>query len=340
VHAAVWYGGKDVRIEELPIPRVNNRDVLVKVKSSGICGSDLHAFEGRSKRRVPPLVMGHEFAGIVADAGVDVQDFRNGDRIVVEPKLSCGKCDACRNGKTNICSDLKFIGLHAPGGFAEYVKVPAEDCHKLPDDVSFDEASIIEPLAVAIHALEITPKKTDDLLVIGAGVVGLLITMVAAKTTGRNVIVSDVFDYKLELAKKLGASVAINSKSRSLSEKVVELTIGKGVDAVIEAVGIQQTLQQAMTAVKKGGHVTVTGLQEQEMLIDVMKLVNHEITLRGGYLYTTADFEASLSLAASKALPLSALVTHAFPLTEISKAVAALTNPTEEPIKILLTQAN
>ena len=337
MRAAVWYGGKNVRIEDLPVPGLNSRDVLVKVKSSGICGSDLHAFEGRSKRRVPPLVMGHEFAGIVADAGLEVQDFRNGDRIVVEPKIFCGKCDACRNGKTNICSDLKFIGLHAPGAFAEYVKVPAEDCHKLPDNVSFDEASLIEPLAVAIHALEVTPKKTGDLLVIGAGVVGLLVTIVAAKTTRANVTVSDVLDYKLELAKKLGASVIVNSKRQDLSEKVGELTLGKGVDAVVEAVGIQQTLQQAMTAVKKGGHVTVTGLQEKEMLIDVMKLVDHEITLRGGYMYTTADFEASLNLAATKTLPLNTLVTHVFPLIDISKAVAILTNPNEEHIKILLT---
>ena len=333
--AAVWYGGKDVRIEDFPEPRIDKHEVLVRVKSSGICGSDLHAFEGRSKRRIPPLVMGHEFSGFVAEIGSEVQGLNNEDRVVVEPKISCGKCEACQEGRSNICSGLKFIGLHAPGAFAEYVTVPAQICYKLPDAVSFDEASLSEPLAVATHALDVT-SEFDSLLIIGAGVVGLLIVMVARSRALGNIIVSDVLSYKLELAKKLGASGVVNSRMESLSDGVEKLTQGKSVDAVIEAVGIQQTLQQAMAVIKRGGHVTITGLQEQNMQIDIMKLVTNEITIRGDYLYTSADFKTSLNLIAKRAIPLRTLITHRFPLTDIAKAVDTITNIDEHHIKILL----
>lgn len=335
--AAVWYGGKDVRIEDLPDPHVNKNEVLVKVKSSGICGSDVHAFEGRSKRRVPPLVMGHEFAGVVAETGAGVQSLENGDRVVVEPKISCGRCEACRNGESNICSELRFIGLHVPGAFAEYVSVPAGSCYRLPDTISFDEASLIEPLSVSRHAVDITSTKAGgNLLIVGSGVVGLLIMMVAKTRTGCDVFVSDIIDYKLDLAKKLGANSVINSRREDPVKKVKELTNGKGVDAVIEAVGIQDSLQLALAAVKSGGHVTITGLQAQTVQIDVMRLVTNEITIRGDYLYTRGDFETSLDLITNGNVQLKPLITHTFSLTDIGKAVDVVTDASKEHVKILL----
>lgn len=335
--AAVWHGGKDVRIEDLPEPRIDKDGVLVKVKSSGICGSDVHAFEGKSKRRVPPLVMGHEFAGVVADIGTDVQDFQCGDRVVVEPKISCGKCPPCQSGRTNICLELKLVGLHAPGAFAEYIAVPAEACYKLPDYISFDEASLVEPLSVATHTVNVTPTKMgDSLLVIGAGVVGLLIMMVARSRVGCDVFVTDLIDYKLDLARKLGANAVVNSGRQDATKIVRELTNGKGVDAVIEAVGVQDTLQYALGVVKKGGNITVTGLQVQDIQIDIMKLVTNEINLKGVYLYAPGDFKTSLGLITNGIVQLKPLITHTFPLTEIAKAVDVLTSTKGDHVKIVL----
>ena len=336
VKAAVWYGGKDVRVEDLPDPQVSENEILVKVKSSGICGSDVHAFEGKSRRRVPPLILGHEFAGVVADVGSGVHDFQNGDRIVVEPIISCGRCESCKAGRTNICLDMRLIGLHAPGAFAEYVAVPADTCYALPENISFDEATLVEPLAVATHAINMTPTKVgDNLMVVGSGVIGLLVLQVARRRVGGNILVSDLIDYKLDLAKRLGANAIVNSGREDATKIVRELTNGKGVDAVIEAVGVRDTLQHALGVVKKGGYVTIIGLLEQMIQVDVMNLVTKEITMRGGYTYTSKDFKTSLDLAKGK-VNLRPLITHTFALTEIAKAVEILTEGKEEQIKILL----
>jgi L-iditol 2-dehydrogenase len=335
--AAVWYGGKDVRIEEVPDPKVSSDEVLVRVKSAGICGSDAHAFEGKSKRRVPPLVMGHEFSGVVAGVGTGVLGFQNGDRVVVEPVVSCGVCEPCSNGRTNICNEIRFIGLHIPGAFAEYVAVPARKCYKLPDSISFDEAALVEPLSVAAHTVNMTPTKVgDNLLVIGSGVIGLMVLQVARRRVGGNVFVSDLIDYKLDLAKRLGANGIIHSGREDVSQTVRELTKGKGVDAVIEAVGVQETLQQALSAVKKGGEVTITGLLEQIIQVDVMKLVTNEITMRGDYLYTSGDFKTSLNLITNGTVHVKPLITHTFHLRDIARAVRVLTEGKEQHIKILL----
>ena len=335
--SAVWYGRADVRIEDVPEPRVNSDEILVKVKTVGICGSDAHAFEGKSKRRVPPLVLGHEFAGVVADVGAEVHDFQNGDRIVVEPVISCGRCESCKEGRRNSCPDMRLIGLHTHGAFAEYVAVPADTCYELPENVSFDEAAFVEPLAVATHAINMTPTKIgDELLVVGSGVIGLLVLQVARHRVGGNVFVSDLIEFKLDLAKRLGANAIINPRREDATKIVRQLTSGRGVDAVIEAVGVQDTLEYALAVVKKGGHVTIIGLLEQMMQFDVMKLVTNEITMRGDYLYTDEDFKTSLDLITNRIVNVKPLITHTFTLTEIAKAVDLLTAGKEEQIKILL----
>jgi L-iditol 2-dehydrogenase len=233
--------------------------------------------------------------------------------------------------------EIRFIGLHIPGAFAEYIAVPARKCYKLPDNVSFDEATLVEPLSVATHAVNMTPTRVgDNLLIIGSGVVGLLILQVAKHRVGGNVFVSDLIDYKLDLAKRLGANGVIHSGKEDVTKRVRELTNGKGVDAVIEAVGVQDTLQQGLTVVKKGGEVTITGLLQQIIEVDVMKLVTNEITMRGDYTYTSGDFKTSLDLIKNDVVHVKPLITHTFPLTDIAKAVGVLTEGKEQHIKILL----
>jgi len=310
---------------------------LYGYKSVGICGSEAQAFQGKSKRRVPPLVMGHEFAGVVADAGTGVRNFQNGDRVVVEPLISCGACEPCSMGRSNICLEVKLVGLHIPGAFAEYVAVPAKKCHKLADSVSFDMAAVVEPLSVGTHAVAITPAELgDNLLVIGSGIVGLMVLQVAKPRVGGKVFVSDLIDYKLELAKTLGADAVVRTGKEDLINKIGQLTNGKGVDAVIEAVGVQDTLQQALTVVKKGGNITVAGMLEGMIQLDVIRLVANEITIRGDYCYTTAEFKTALNFVANGTVQVRPLITHVFSLEEMARAVDILAEGKEKHVKIIL----
>jgi len=331
---AVWYGGKDIKIEDAPIPKVKNKEVLVKVKAVSICGSDLHAYMGVSKRRFPPLVMGHEFSGEVAEIGSNVSGIKEGERVVIEPVLSCGECKACLHGRNNICENIRLIGLHRSGAFAEYVSVPADKCHKLPEKVSFDEASLVEPLAVAVHACNRTSfEKQDKICIIGSGTIGLMTLQVIKLRGAGCIFVTDTLDYKLELAKSLGADKIINAKNQdSLKEVLAE----GGADAVFEAVGRQKTVQQALSMTKKGGKVTVIGMLEAKMELDMLDVAVKEIEIKGSYGYTSNDFRQALKLISTGEVKVKPLITHTLPLSDITKGFEILSKEAEKVIKVIL----
>jgi len=335
--AAVWYGGKDVRIEEIPEPDFGPNDVLVRVKAVGICGSDLHAYEGISKRRVPPLIMGHEIAGEIADFGKDVEGLQKRNGVVVYPILSCGECEYCRSGNENICRAIRFMGLHVPGGFAEYVAVPADRCYKMPPALMFEKACLTEPLAVAVHVVNNLPIRVNDtVLIVGAGAVGSMITQVVRLRTSGRIIVTDILDSRLDQAKKLGADVTINSRVKDVVEEISRITHGKGLDVSIEAVGIQSTIQQALASVKKGGTITAVGLLEKNVEIDMMKLVSSELKLHGSYIYNDYDFRSSISLIANDKVNLQPYLTHIFPLEDALKGFEGMATNKENVLKVIL----
>jgi len=335
--AAIWYGGKDIRIEEMPEPDFGRDDVLVRVKAVGICGSDLHAYEGISKRRVPPLVMGHEMAGEIADVGENVEILQKKDRVVVYPVLSCGECEYCRSGNENLCRDIRFMGLHVPGGFAEYVAVPVDRCYKIAPGLAFEKACLTEPLAVAVHVADSSRMRVNDsILIIGAGAVGSMITQVVRLRTSGQIIVTDILGSRLDLAKKLGADVAINSREKDAVEEVLKLTDGKGVDVSIEVVGIQSTVQQALASVKKGGTVIVVGLLEKNMEIDMMRVVTNQLELHGSYIYSHYDFRSSMGLIASDKVNLQPYLTHIFPLEDAKEGFEEMATNKENVLKVIL----
>ncbi len=222
--AAIWYGGKDIRVEDVPKPEIRSDEVLVEVKAVGICGSELHAYEGVSKRRKSPLVMGHEFSGVIAEVGDKVEGFKKGDRVVVDPLSRCGVCEQCTVGRGNVCRNVKLLGLHVSGAFAEYALAPARNCYKLPDHVSFEEGSVVEPLSVGVHAVNRTPIKLGDtVLVVGAGVIGLMALQAAKAAGAGSIFVTDVVDYGLRFAERLGADVAIKRGGRTLLRESMNL---------------------------------------------------------------------------------------------------------------------
>ncbi len=337
VKVAMWHGGKDIRIEDAPKPRIKRGEALIRVRAVGICGSELHVYEGISKRRVPPLVMGHEFSGEVAEVEDGAAGIQKGDRVAVEPIIRCGTCEQCARGRSNICSNMRLMGLHMTGAFAEYVAVPAEKCYKIPDNVSFEEGSTAEPLSVGLHAVNRASIGLGDaVVVLGAGVIGLMSVQAAKIAGAAKVLVTDLFDYRLKLARKLGADAVINVKEEDPVKVVMELTDGKGVDAILEAVGIQKTMQQAMTMVKKGGVVTAIGMLAKTMELEMLDAVVRETELKGSYGYTPGEFKSALGLIGAGRVDVKSLITHVFPLRDIVKGFEALSEKKEGVVKVVI----
>jgi L-iditol 2-dehydrogenase len=336
--AAVWYGGKDFKIEDVKEPKMSEEQALIQVKIAGICGSDLHAYDGSSKRRKPPLVMGHEFGGIVAKVGAKATGVAVGDRVVVNPIIACGACEPCRTGKNHVCENMRLIGLHSSGAFAEYVAVPAKNCIKLPDNVSFEEASMVEPLSVGIHSAGRAGVKIgDNIVIIGPGTIGLTSVM-AAKMAGAGKIFitgANGDEGRLALAKKLGADVTINAMQEDPVARILAET-GGGADSVIEAVGIQKTIQQAMSMLRRGRNAVIIGLMQTEITINAIDLAVKEIGLLGDYGYTKDDFMRGLGMIAAGKANVKQLITHTFPLEEIAKGFETLSTKEGNAIKVLL----
>ncbi|MCW4026247.1 MAG: galactitol-1-phosphate 5-dehydrogenase [Candidatus Bathyarchaeota archaeon] len=335
--AAIWYGGKDIRIEEVPKPDLGPNDVLVGVRAVGICGSDLHAYEGISKRRTPPLIMGHEIAGEIAEIGGNVEGLQIGDKVVVQPVLPCGECEQCRSGNENICRNMRFLGLHVPGGFAEYVKVPAKKCYTMPSRMRFEEACLTEPLSVAVHVVNSMPVGVNGtILIVGAGVVGSMVTQVARLRTSGKIIVTDILDSRLDLAKKLGADKTINPQEKNVAEETFRITEGRGADVSIEVVGIESTIQDALASVKKGGTTIAIGLLEKNIEIDVMRLVSSELRLLGSYLYDDCDFRSSMDMVAEGKVDLQPYLTRISALDDALKGFEQMATNKEDVLKVIL----
>jgi len=336
--AAVWHGGKDIRIEDIPRPKIRTDEVLVKVKAVGICGSELHAYEGVSQRRTPPLVMGHEFSGEIAEVEKEVSNLKLGERVVVDPLKRCGMCTPCVRGQGSVCRNVKLLGLHTSGAFAEYVAVPVLNCYVLPDHVTFEEGAMAEPLSVAIRAVNNTDVKLGDtVVIIGAGIIGLMILKAAKAAGAGTLIVSDVVDYRLDYAKTFGADVAINSKTENPVTRVMELTNGSGADVVFEAVGLEATVQQGMQMLAIGGKLTVVGMLSKTMTLDVMSIVTRELQINGSYAYAQDDFRRALSYLYNKKIEVKPLITNKLPLEKIKEGFEILSEKKEKALKIILT---
>ncbi|WP_210202137.1 2,3-butanediol dehydrogenase [Rhizobium anhuiense] len=282
--AAVWHGAGDIRIEYRPRTPLKSGQVRVKVSLCGICGSDVHEFL-TGPHAIPvgtphpvsgetaPLVIGHEFTGMIIEASADV-DLAPGTRVAVEPEYRCGECAACSRGEYNLCQSMGFAGLMGSGGMAEEAVLPSYMLHPLPDTVTDRQAAVLEPAAVALHALRRGRVRAGDTVAVaGAGPIGLLIAQLARIAGARRVIVSDVSEARLSMARDLGATEMVNAASADLA------TVANGVDVAFEAVGMQVTLDAALASVRKGGRVVFVGLCGGLVSIDGFDLVNREVEI-------------------------------------------------------------
>jgi L-iditol 2-dehydrogenase len=330
---------------EIPTPRPGPDEVLVRVEACGICGSDVHGYDGGSGRRVPPIVMGHEAAGAIAALGPNVSGLHEGDRVTFDSTIYCGVCDYCRAGTVNLCENRQILGVSLPewkraGAFAEYVVVPTRVLYPLPEAVPFAEAAMVEPLAVAVHAVDLTNVKPgDSALVVGAGMIGLLVLQVLRENKVASVIVVDIDDTRLALAKELGATHTINAKSADAVAEVLRLTEGAGVAVALEAVGSTPTIKTAIESVRKGGTVTLIGNVTPTAEIPLQIVVSRQIRLQGSSA-SAGEYPKCIELLASGAVKVKQLITAVAPLEEGASWFSRLHSREPNLMKVILKPAH
>src|ERR1700722_7288475 len=312
---------KHLAVTTLPVPVPAPTDILVQVAACGICGSDVHGFDGTSGRRIPPLVMGHEAAGIVAAIGSEVSKFAIGDRVTFDSTVYCGVCAFCRKGQINLCDDRQVVGVSCgdysrAGAFAEYVAVPARIVYKLPENLAFAEAAMLEAVSVALHAVEVSNLKGGETaLVLGAGMIGLL-TLQAARVAGcSRVFVADIDATRLKLAAELGADKTIQASGAELTQEILRLTEGRGVDVVLEAVGRNETVAAAIDCVRKGGTVTLIGNIMPQVNLPLQKVVSRQIRLQGSCA-SCGEYPKAMELMAAGKIRVDSLITAVAPLRD------------------------
>jgi L-iditol 2-dehydrogenase len=304
VKALVLKAYGQLEVQDVPAPEVGAGDVLVRVMACGICGSDVHGMDGSTGRRIPPIVMGHEAAGVVERVGAGVRTLRAGDRVTLDSTIYNPDSYFSRRGHVNLCDDRRVLGVSCEdyrrhGAFAELVSVPAHIAYALPAGLSFDQAALVEPVSIAVHARHLTPlEKSDTVVVVGAGLIGLMTLQVVRAAGVREVAVVDVEDDRLGLAHELGATHVFNSKTSDVAASIRALTDGRGADVVFEAVGLEPTVRAAVGAVRKGGTVTLIGNLAKDVSLPLQAVVTRQIRLQGSCA-SSGEYPECLELIAS-----------------------------------------
>lgn len=309
--------------------------VVVKIVSSAVCGSDLHIFKGKHPSAPLPVTIGHEFAGEVAVIGSEVKKVKPGDRVTIEPVLVCGKCKACRAGSYGYCENISFTYRNGDGAMADYITVEEPYLYKLPEYLSYNAGALIEPLSVAVHAVRRADIKLGEkVLIIGAGAIGLLIAALCRKNGATEVAIVDYSNARLNMALELGATTAINPTEKDVYEAVSELTGGTGMDKTFECVGLEATFNQAMMALRKNGLATIIGIFENpNITIPATRFITHEIKVQGSQGYCW-DFPVALEM--SKEIDLERLVTHVFKLQDLQQALETCLDRNSGAIKVIV----
>jgi len=306
--------------QDVPGPEIAPDEVLIRVEACSICGSDVHGMDGSTGRRIPPVIMGHEASGVIEKTGAAVSDWKPGERVTFDSTLYCGTCEYCRRGEVNLCDNRRVLGVSCAeyrcnGAFAEYVAVNRRILYRIPDSVSFVQAAMAEPLSVAVHAVRRAGfAPGQDAVVVGAGMIGLLIIQVLAAKGCRNLFAVDVDDGKLELARRFGATSAVNSRGDAVRE-ILGLTGGRGADVSLEAVGIEATGNIAVKALRKGGTAVFVGNLTAAESLPVQEIVTKQLSVLGSCA-SAGEYPECLSLIADGKVDLEAFISAAAPLSE------------------------
>ncbi len=312
---------KVLRIQESPTPDLAADEALIRVKACGICGSDVHGYDGSSGRRIPPLIMGHEAAGVIEGMGAKVEGFSLGDRVTFDSTVYCGECEYCLEGKVNLCDRRMVLGVSCGeyrrhGAFAEYVAVPSRILYKLPPSLPFEHAAMIEAVSVAVHAVgRVKFQPGDASVVVGAGMIGLLLVQAARAAGCDRVIAVDLDRDRLKLAKELGATQSINPLESDTIETILGATAGQGVRVSFEVVGSTPTVETAIQATRKGGAVVLVGNLAPQVEFPLQSVVTREITLFGSCA-SAGEYPKCIELMDKGAIKVSPLISAQATLEE------------------------
>lgn len=307
--------------EEVPDPAPGPGEVLVQVHACGICGSDVHGMDGSTGRRIPPLVMGHEAAGRIAALGPGVSGWQAGERVTFDSTVSCGSCWHCRRGEINLCDNRRVLGVSCgeyrrDGAFCQLVAVPSHILYRLPDAISFPQASMAEAVSVAAHAVHRLPRGLgDSVLVVGAGVIGLLVVQVLRAAGFGRIVAADVASDRLELARRLGADEGLDPRQPGYEAEARRLSAGRGFDAAVEAVGTAAAVRTAVASVRKGATVALVGNLSPQVDLPLQSVVTREVSLNGSCA-SRGEYPAALELIARRRIDVDSLISATAPLAE------------------------
>jgi len=314
-------------LEDVPVPTIGRDDVLIRVLRTGVCGTDLHIYEwdGWAQANVPvPLVIGHEFVGEVVDVGSDVRELHPGDLVSGEGHLVCGRCRNCMAGRRVQCAHTKGVGVNYPGAFAEYIALPAANAWRHPPDIDLDVAAIFDPFGNAVHTVLTFPVLGEDILITGAGPIGRMAAIVARHAGARHIAISDVSEYRLALAERIGVTLAANVNETTLTEVMAKLGMREGFDIGLEMSGKPAALREMLASMTHGGKIAMLGLPTDDFGIDWAHLVTNMITIKGIYGRQMFETWYEMSVLIQSGLDISPVITHRFDATDFEEAFATV----------------
>ena len=341
--AAVFYGTRDIKVEDVKKPGLRSDEVLVAPRVVGICGSDFHIYTGHWKIETP-LILGHEFTGEVVETGPDVRCFKPGDRVVIEPAVTCGTCYYCNGIDTNnyFCENRPTVGFTQDGAFADFVKVPEKGLHRLPENLDFEKGALVEPLACAIRGSDRSEVQPgDNVIVLGAGPIGLLLILLTRLRGAAKVVVTEPNTKRMEMASTLGADLVLDPGKEDVKARSREIFNGRDADVVIEAVGSKTTTEQSFVLTRPGGRVCIVGLCPQGTPVAIPDSFEafyiKELTIAGSSCSPKGTFERAIRLLAADRIDVSNFITHRYGLDDLDKALTMIAGGKEPAIKVVIS---
>ena len=313
---------KGIWLQDTPEPEVGHNDLLIKIRKTAICGTDMHIYnwDEWSQKTIPvPMVVGHEYVGEVVGMGQEVKGFKVGDRVSGEGHITCGHCRNCRAGRVHLCRNTEGVGVNRPGAFAEYLVIPAFNAFKIPDNISDDLASFFDPFGNAVHTALSFDLVGEDVLITGAGPIGIMAAAVAKHVGARHVVVTDINPYRLELAKKMGATRAVDVSKEDLKDVMNELGMTEGFDVGLEMSGVPVAFRDMLNKMNHGGKIAMLGIPPQDVAIDWNQVIFKGLVIKG--IYGREMFETWYKMASllQSGLDLSPIITHTFSIDDFQK---------------------
>lgn len=326
-----------IQYNQIDVPHIDDNQVLIQVKRIGVCGSDIHVYHGTHPYTGYPVVQGHEVSGVIDRTGAKVTGFFTGDKVVFMPQVTCGQCYPCLAGQYHICDNLKVMGFQTSGAGQEYFPVDADKVLKLPEHVTLDQGAMVEPVAVAVHALRrYGSVEGAHVLVLGAGTIGSLVGQCARALGAAKVMITDLSDYKIEKAKACGLEMVVNTSRDDLAQAIQAYFGARKADVTFECVGVQDTITNAVNVARKGSTIVIVGVFGQKPVVDLGLVQDRELNLVGTLMYQRQDYEVAIDLVASGKLCLEQMITHRFDFSDYLQAYQTIEASQGHYMKVMI----